>query len=43
MPCVRPGEEILVGNVQRFRVVDVVPFEAEDESAFVGLLQVLAA
>jgi hypothetical protein len=29
---------------QRFRVVDVVPFEEEeDESPFVGLLQVEAA
>ena len=34
---VEPGEEILVGNGRRFRVVDVVPF---DESPFVGLLQV---
>jgi hypothetical protein len=39
----RPGEEILVGNSQRFRVLDVVPFEEEDESPFVGLLQVEAA
>ena len=37
------GEEILVGNGRRFRVVDVVPFEEEDESPFVGLLQVEAA
>ena len=37
------GEEILAGNNQRFRVVDVVPFEEEDESSFVGLLQVEAA
>ena len=27
----------------RFRVLDVVPFEEEDESPFVGLLQVEAA
>jgi hypothetical protein len=27
---VKPGEEILVGNGQRFRVLDVVPFEDED-------------
>jgi hypothetical protein len=40
---VRPGEEILVGNGRRFRVVDVVPFEEEDESQFVGLLKVEAA
>jgi hypothetical protein len=39
---VRPGEEILVGNGRRFRVLDV-PFEEEDESPFVGLLQVEAA
>jgi hypothetical protein len=35
--------EILVGNGQRFRVPDVVPFEEEDESPFVGLLKVEAA
>jgi hypothetical protein len=40
---VRPGEEILVGNGRRFRVVDVVPFDEEDESPFVGLLQVQTA
>ena len=40
---VRPGEEILVGNSRCFCVVDVVPFEEEDESPFVGLLQVEAA
>jgi hypothetical protein len=40
---VRPGEEILVGNGRRFRVLDVVPFDEEDESPFVGLLQVEAA
>jgi hypothetical protein len=34
---VRPGEEILVGNGQRFRVLDVVPFEEEDDSPFLGL------
>jgi hypothetical protein len=28
---------------QRLRVVDVVPFDEEDESAFVGLLQVEGA
>jgi hypothetical protein len=39
---IKPGEEILVGNGRRFRVVDVVPFEEEDEdeSPFVGLLKV---
>ena len=40
---VKPGEEILLGAGQRFRVVDVVPFDEEDESPFVGLLQVEAA
>jgi hypothetical protein len=38
---VHPGEEILVGNGRRFRVVDVVPIE-EEESPIVGLLQVEA-
>jgi len=40
---VKVGEEILVGNGRRFRILDVVPFEEEDESPFVGLLQVEAA
>ena len=40
---IRPGEEIFVGAGQRLRVVDVVPFDEEDESPFVGLLQVEAA
>jgi hypothetical protein len=39
---IQPGEEIIAGSNQRFRVVDVVPFDAEDESPFVGLLQVAA-
>ena len=29
---VRLGEEILVGNGRRFRVLEIVPFEEEDES-----------
>jgi hypothetical protein len=38
------GEEIIAGSNQLFRVLDVVPFgEEEDESPFVGLLQVEAA
>jgi hypothetical protein len=37
---IKPGEEILVGNGRHLRVLDVVPFEEEDESPFVGLLQV---
>jgi hypothetical protein len=40
---VHAGDEIHVGAGQRFRVLDVVPFEEEDESPFVGLLQVEAA
>jgi hypothetical protein len=34
------GNGIHVGAGQRFRVVDVVAMDEEDESAFVGLLQV---
>jgi hypothetical protein len=37
-----PDEEIIAGANQRHRVVDVVPFDEEDESPFVGLLQVAA-
>jgi hypothetical protein len=40
---IKPGEEIIAGNAKRFRVVNVVPFEEEDESPFVGLLLVEAA
>jgi hypothetical protein len=40
---IKPGEDILFGNGRRFRVLDVVAFEEEDESPFVGLLQVEAA
>ncbi len=40
---IKPDEEIIAGDSQHFRVVDVVPFEEEDESRFVGLLQVEAA
>jgi hypothetical protein len=39
---VKCGEEILVGNGRRFRVLDVVPIDEED-SPLVGLLQVEAA
>jgi hypothetical protein len=39
---IKPGEEIIAGSNERFRVLDVVPFEEEDESPFVGLLQVEA-
>jgi hypothetical protein len=40
---IQAGEEIHVRGGQRMRVVAVVPFEEEDESPFVGLLQVEAA
>jgi hypothetical protein len=40
---IKPGEEIHLGAGRRFRVLDVVMFEEEDESPFVGLLQVEAA
>jgi hypothetical protein len=40
---IKPGEEILVGNGRRFSVLNVVPFEEEDEPPLVGLLQVEAA
>jgi hypothetical protein len=40
---IEPGEKIIFGNGRRFHVLDVVPFEDEDESLFEGLLQVEAA
>jgi hypothetical protein len=40
---VKVGEELFFGGGRRFRVLDVVIFEEEDESRFVGLLQVEAA
>jgi hypothetical protein len=40
---IKRGEEIHLGAGQRFGVLDVVSFEEEDESPFVGLLQVEAA
>lgn len=40
---IKPGDEILVGNARRLRVLAVVPFDEEDESPFMGLLQVEAA
>jgi hypothetical protein len=39
---IKPGEEIHSTGGQRFRVLAVVPFDEEDESPFVGLLQVEA-
>jgi hypothetical protein len=40
---IRPGEEILVGNGRRFRVLDVVPSGDEEEMSFVGMLKIEAA
>lgn len=40
---IKPGEEIIAGGNQRFRVVDVVPFDEEDQSPFVGMVKVAAA
>jgi hypothetical protein len=37
---INPGEEIHLGSGKRFRVLDVVLFEEEDSSPFVGLLRV---
>jgi hypothetical protein len=40
---IKPREEIHLAAGRRFRVLDVVPFDEEDKSPFVGLLQVEAA
>jgi hypothetical protein len=40
---IKPGEEIHVGAGQRFRVLDAVPFDDEDESSLAGMLKVEAA
>jgi hypothetical protein len=40
---INPGEEIHGNGGQRLRVVALVPFDEEDKSPFVGLLQVEAA
>jgi hypothetical protein len=37
---IHPGEEIHVRGGKLFRVLAVVPFAEEDESPFVGLLQI---
>ena len=37
---IKPGEEIIAGKNEQFRVVAVVPFEEEDESPFVGMPKV---
>jgi len=39
---IKAGEEILVGNGRRFRVLAVVPFE-DEAASFVGMLKVEAA
>jgi hypothetical protein len=39
---VKIGELLFFGSGQRFRVVDVVQFGGDDESRFVGLLEVEA-
>jgi hypothetical protein len=40
---IKPGEDVFLGGGRRFRVIADVPFDEEDESAFVGLLQIEAA
>jgi hypothetical protein len=40
---IRSGDEIHLGAGQRFRVLDLVPFDEEDESPFIGMLKVEAA
>ncbi len=40
---IQPGEEIIAGSNEHFRVVDVVSLDEEDESAFTAPLQVEAA
>ena len=37
---IRAGEEIIGNRNQRFRVVELVPFEEADELGFVGMLKV---
>ena len=36
---IHPGEEIIAGANEHFRVLDVAPFEETDESPFVGMLR----
>jgi hypothetical protein len=40
---IKPGEQILFGNGRAYHVLDVAPFDEEDESPFVGMLKVEAA
>lgn len=37
---IKPGEKIHLHDTRLFRVLAVVPLEAEDESPFTGLLQI---
>jgi hypothetical protein len=39
---IQPGEEIHVDGGRRFRVTAVVPFDEDDKSPFVGVLEVEA-
>jgi hypothetical protein len=43
MVMIRPGEEIHGNGGQSLRVLDVVAFEEEDESPFIGMLRVETA
>ena len=40
---IHPDEEIIAGNNEHFRVVDVVRFDEEEEMSFVGMLKVETA
>ena len=40
---VKVGEELFFGGGRRFRFLDVVPFDEDDQSPLVGLLQVEVA
>ena len=40
---IKVGEELFFGGGRRYRVLDIVPFDEQDESPFVGLLKVEAA
>jgi len=43
LSMVKLGELLFFGGGRKFRVLDVVAFDEEDESPFVGLLRVEAA
>ena len=40
---IKPGDKVHGNGGERLRVFAVVPFDEEDESPFVGLLQIAAA